>query len=186
MLRFTIKLWASEYKSEAFFPRWCNGSTRGFGPLGPSSNLGWGIINSIMQIITPLLTLQNTLRVHHWQTKSYAEHKALGKAYEDLDPLIDQFVEVYFGKYGNINAKESFKINLENYKAGGCKEIIDELDKNIRQGRDILKRKNRVKLSIRKEEPRFSCKPLEQCTPEFVIKNQDKFKHLIFNQKSEV
>lgn len=151
MLRFTIKLWASEYKSEAFFPRWCNGSTRGFGPLGPSSNLGWGIINSIMQIITPLLTLQNTLRVHHWQTKSYAEHKALGKAYEDLDPLIDQFVEVYFGKYGNINAKESFKINLENYKAGGCKEIIDESINYLENFENSLKENDRELLNIRDE-----------------------------------
>jgi beta-1,4-mannosyl-glycoprotein beta-1,4-N-acetylglucosaminyltransferase len=78
------------------------------------------------------------------------------------------------------------KIRNNAHQEMNRKEIIDELDKNIRQGRDILKRKNRVKLSIRKEEPRFSCKPLEQCTPEFVIKNQDKFKHLIFNQKSEV
>ena len=79
-----------------------------------------------MQIITPLLTLQNQLRIQHWQTKSYSEHKALGKAYEGLDGLIDSFVEVYFGKYGNINAKENFKISLENYSEKDCRETIDE------------------------------------------------------------
>jgi len=79
-----------------------------------------------MQIITPLLTLQNQLRIQHWQTKSFSEHKALGKAYEGLDGLIDNFVEVYFGKYGNINAKENFKITLENYSEKDCRETIDE------------------------------------------------------------
>lgn len=151
MLKFTVKLWASEYKSEAFFPRWCNGSTRGFGPFGPSSNLGWGIINSYMQIITPFLTLQNTLRIHHWQTKSYAEHKALGKAYESLDPLIDQFVEVYFGKYGSINAKETFKINLENYRPGGCKEMIDESISYLENFENSLKENDTELLNIRDE-----------------------------------
>ena len=59
-------------------------------------------------------------------------------------------------------------------------EILEELEKNLRLGRDILKREYRSKLSIRSKEPRFRCKPLEQCTPHFVMKNQEKFKHLIF------
>ena len=59
-------------------------------------------------------------------------------------------------------------------------EILEELEKNLRLGRDILKREYRSKLSIRRKEPRFRCKPLEQCTPHFVMKNQEKFKHLIF------
>ena len=43
----------------------------------------------------------------HWQTKSYTEHKALGKCYEALDPLIDQFVEVYFGAHDRHTAVAS-------------------------------------------------------------------------------
>lgn len=104
-----------------------------------------------MQIITPLLTLQNTLRIHHWQTKSYAEHKALGNAYEGLDPLVDQFVEVYFGKYGNINAKDSFKLTLENYKPGACKEMIDEYVKYLENMENSLKETDSELLNIRDE-----------------------------------
>jgi len=55
-------------------------------------------------IIPKFLGLQNQIRVLHWQTKSYAEHKALGKCYEALDPLVDQFVEVYFGTHGRHSA----------------------------------------------------------------------------------
>lgn len=88
-----------------------------------------------MQIITPFLTILNQLKILHWQTKSYAEHKALGKAYESLDPLVDSFVEVYIGKYGNINAKDNFKITVENYSSKPCKESIEEfvnMAENIR------------------------------------------------------
>ena len=55
-------------------------------------------------IIPKLLGLQNQIRVLHWQTESYAEHKALGKAYESLDGLVDTFVETYFGAHGRHSA----------------------------------------------------------------------------------
>lgn len=101
-----------------------------------------------MQIITPLLTLHNQLRVHHWQTKSYAQHKALGKAYEDLDALIDFFVEVYFGKYGNINAKENFKITLQNYAEKDPKEVIEDGMNFVQNLRDNLKETDTELLNI--------------------------------------
>jgi hypothetical protein len=64
-----------------------------------------------MECITKLLTLQNQLRIHHWQTASYAEHKALGNAYEGLDALIDTFVETYMGIYGkDTEAKRTLEL----------------------------------------------------------------------------
>jgi hypothetical protein len=36
----------------------------------------------------------------HLETKSYAQHKALGTFYEDILDLTDGLVESYFGKYG--------------------------------------------------------------------------------------
>jgi hypothetical protein len=40
------------------------------------------------------LELRNQLKLHHWQTKSYARHAATDKVLEALDRLIDEFVEV--------------------------------------------------------------------------------------------
>jgi hypothetical protein len=51
-----------------------------------------------MKLISPFLKIQQQLRIFHWQTESYAQHKAFGKAYEALDGLIDDFVEVYMGQ----------------------------------------------------------------------------------------
>lgn len=67
-----------------------------------------------MKLFLPLLKIQNQLRIFHWQTTSYAQHKAFGKAYETLDELIDQFIEVCMGKYGRSKAISTFSLELVN------------------------------------------------------------------------
>lgn len=79
-----------------------------------------------MTLITTLLTLQAQLRVLHWQTKSYAEHQALGGLYGDLDGQIDEFVETFSGRYGVPVAKNDYKLTLVNYKDNaGVVQILD-------------------------------------------------------------
>ena len=77
-------------------------------------------------IVTNLLTLHNQLKIHHWQTKSYAEHQALGRAYNEFSELIDEFVEVFMGKYGRIESKDGFKIELSNYKDISAADFVDK------------------------------------------------------------
>ncbi len=76
-------------------------------------------------IVTNLLTLQNQLKIHHWQTKSYAEHQALGGAYDEFSGLIDEFVEVFMGKYGRVESKNGFNIELANYKDISATDFAD-------------------------------------------------------------
>lgn len=77
-------------------------------------------------MITELISLQNQVRILHWQTKSFAEHKALGKCYEGLDGLIDSFVETRFGKYGVRKAKETFNFSLKNYEDTSAALILND------------------------------------------------------------
>lgn len=65
-------------------------------------------------MVGAFIAMQNQFRVFHWQTKSYAQHKAFGAAYEDLDSLIDEFIEIYQGKNGIMIPADGFKIKLEN------------------------------------------------------------------------
>ena len=71
-----------------------------------------------MNFVTNLLTLHNQFKVYHWQTQkkpgSYAQHIAFGTAYDDLTPLIDQFIEIYQGKKGVIMGRDGFTLNLNN------------------------------------------------------------------------
>lgn len=66
--------------------------------------------------IRDLLQMQNQLRIFHWQTKSYAQHKALGKAYEALDDLVDTFVETALGRQEANFADGSMDIQLFDVK----------------------------------------------------------------------
>lgn len=68
-----------------------------------------------MKLLTPLISLQEQLRIFHWQSNTYAQHKAFGRAYEHLGDLIDQFVEVYSGKFGVPKSKIKYNIVLENF-----------------------------------------------------------------------
>jgi hypothetical protein len=77
-----------------------------------------------MQVITPLIQFQQQLRIFHWQTDSYAKHKAFGKAYEELDGLIDTFVEIFMGKFGRSKPTVTFQINL---KPLNNEEIVEQV-----------------------------------------------------------
>jgi DNA-binding ferritin-like protein len=69
----------------------------------------------MLSIVSPLLTILNQIKIYHWQTKSFSEHKALDMAYEALEESIDDFVEVYQGTFGRVkSASGQFLFELEN------------------------------------------------------------------------
>ena len=55
--------------------------------------------NEIGEVILTLLHSATNTHIFHWQTKSYAEHKALGTFYEELPELVDSLVEAIQGRY---------------------------------------------------------------------------------------
>jgi hypothetical protein len=67
------------------------------------------------EIASKLVQVETQLRFFHWQTKSYARHKAYGKTYDAITGKIDTFVEVLMGKYGRVPAI-SFEIVNSNVK----------------------------------------------------------------------
>ena len=44
--------------------------------------------------------LREQVKLYHWQTKSFARHKATDDVVTALDESIDTYVETYMGKYG--------------------------------------------------------------------------------------
>jgi len=68
--------------------------------------------------LVPFLSFLNQLKVYHWQTFSYAQHKALNKAHVNLSELFDEFVEVYLGKYGKDYQNKEYTFTIESYKEG--------------------------------------------------------------------
>jgi len=101
--------------------------------------------------LTPFLTTIAQLKVFHWQTNSYSEHKALEKAYNNLDDLFDSFVEIYYGKYGRPTDAPEYTIKLEIY-AGDIKEIISGFRDQMMQELDNLLNENDKDLLNLKDE----------------------------------
>ena len=76
-------------------------------------------------MVDKLLGLQNQLRIFHWQTASYSEHKALGKAYEALDGLIDDFIESWMGATGS-KIKAGFTLTMVDYRNKAASDLMDQ------------------------------------------------------------
>ena len=49
-------------------------------------------------IVQKFLEVLNMVKLYHWKTHSYAQHKATDELYENLNKHIDEFVEVLLGK----------------------------------------------------------------------------------------
>jgi len=49
-------------------------------------------------IVKVFLEILNMIKLYHWKTRSYAQHKATDELYMNLNKHIDAFVEVLLGK----------------------------------------------------------------------------------------
>lgn len=56
--------------------------------------------SSIKELISRAFSTRNLLHFKHWNTKSFAEHGAVGGLYDAIIEDIDEIVEVYQGKFG--------------------------------------------------------------------------------------
>jgi hypothetical protein len=49
-------------------------------------------------IVKIFLEVLNMVKLYHWKTRSYSQHKATDELYENLNKNIDSFIEVLLGK----------------------------------------------------------------------------------------
>ena len=80
-----------------------------------------------------LLNSATCAHLQHWQTKSYANHKALAKYYKAVPNLVDRLVESYMGRYGALDEfEEEFEIDkdpVRYFKA--LQKYVDENRKHL-------------------------------------------------------
>ena len=87
------------------------------------------------EIVLKFIQILNIIKIYHWKTLSYPQHKATDELYTNLNLSIDTFVEIFLGKTGsrvNLTGTKSlplldftdvnhFKKEIEMYK----KYLID-------------------------------------------------------------
>jgi DNA-binding ferritin-like protein len=103
------------------------------------------------RIVTMFLQMLNTVKLYHWKTSSYAQHKATDDLYANLNTNIDSFVEVMLGKTGgrvNLTGQKTLPLldytNVEDFKreVAKYKDFLTGMNKdtglNITNNTDLL------------------------------------------------
>lgn len=81
-------------------------------------------------LISFFFALQTNIKLHHWQTKSFACHKSTDELLDKIDPLIDAFVEIYFGKYGRqLLQKKDSSIDIRNMSDQDFEQFLKDAAK---------------------------------------------------------
>lgn len=55
------------------------------------------------------------IKLYHWDTTNYARHKASDDLHANISALIDQFIEVFIGRYERPKYESPFKIQVKQY-----------------------------------------------------------------------
>lgn len=108
-----------------------------------------------MHIVHTFLQMAVLIKLYHWNTTSYARHKATDELYAAIQSGMDKFVEVYIGIYGRkevLNGKcKPIEVIISTDKSA-C-NILDEFARFLHE--DVPKSFNGVKhtdlLNIRDE-----------------------------------
>ena len=78
------------------------------------------------EIVTTFFNIRDQVKLYHWQTKSFAEHKATDDLVATLDTNIDKFVETYMGRYGRPYVKRTLPV--KNLTVTGIRAFIGRSD----------------------------------------------------------
>ena len=82
-------------------------------------------------IIKFFLNLECNLKLYHWQTDSYARHKATDELVEKIIEYKDRFMEVYFSKYGKQKVAKDCKVVLMNQSDADILKFLHSANKDI-------------------------------------------------------
>jgi len=116
--------------------------------------------NRKLEIIHTFIELLNVIKLYHWKTKSFPQHKNTDELYSSLNEHIDTFVEVMLGIMStrphqsiyHINAYNfSSKEELKKYLSKVKKELI-RLDIVFKNENDLLNIRDEIMADIHKFE----------------------------------
>lgn len=70
-------------------------------------------------------TMRDQIKLYHWQTHSFARHKATDDVIKSLDENIDEYVETYMGKYGRMKVgPRTSKVHIKNMTEAGAVTFV--------------------------------------------------------------
>jgi len=91
-------------------------------------------MNEASEFLLVLLHSATNTHLLHWQTKSYAEHQALGTFYQEMPELVDQLAEAMMGKFDETPEFPQ----MYHAPAATGKEELEALRDYVAQAREAL------------------------------------------------
>ena len=79
---------------------------------------------TLNEIVSMCFTLQLLNKLYHWNTTSYARHKATDDFNTSLQCILDKFVEVYVGRYGVKPAVKKLRLDETNLTDDGLVRLF--------------------------------------------------------------
>jgi len=85
------------------------------------------------KIVLMFLQMLNTVKLYHWKTSSYAQHKATDELYGELNTNIDAFVETMLGYSGG-------RVNLTGHKTLPLMDYtnVNDFSREVARYKDFL------------------------------------------------
>jgi hypothetical protein len=102
------------------------------------------------EIVSVFFHMRSQIKLYHWQTRSFSEHKATDDLVTALDTNIDKFIEVYMGRYGRPYIKKTLPV--KNLTVTGIRSFITKSDEWLASSLPrMLKKTDSDLLNIRDE-----------------------------------
>lgn len=103
------------------------------------------------KIISFFFELQMNVKLYHWTTESYSNHKATNKLLDNLSDLIDSFVEKYMGAFSRPVLKSGSSIPVQNMTKTKYVKLLKQAQDYLRGDLEKVIAKNTELLNIRDE-----------------------------------
>lgn len=101
-------------------------------------------MNDASEFLLVLLHSATNTHLLHWTTKSYAEHQALGKFYEEMPELVDSLAEAMMGKF---DTTPEFP-QMYHAPAATGKEELEALKEYVEQARQALPQDSEIQNEV--------------------------------------
>ena len=79
------------------------------------------------ELVKMFLEMLTTIKLYHWNTHSYARHKATDELHEKLSDLVDEFVEVMQGKMFSPNRIRSINEEISAITPETKEKMVDKI-----------------------------------------------------------
>jgi len=103
------------------------------------------------KIVMFFFELQLNIKLYHWTTESYSNHKATNKLFENISDLIDSFVEKYMGAFSRPVMKSGSSVPIQNMTKTKYIKLLKQAQDYLRGDLEKVIAKNSELLNIRDE-----------------------------------